>query len=74
MAAARMRASLGRQLDLGLFSGFCLGRSVQGRLVVVINYAPERSQCYVKLHFPGTGQQTVRLKDLWDRTNSSRGR
>ncbi len=34
------------------------------RLLVTVNYAPNRSQCYVKLPFPGLGTNTWRLADL----------
>ena len=46
------------------FLAFAWEGRVEGRLLVVVNYAPQRSQCYVKLHFPGLACQTVRLKDL----------
>ena len=34
------------------------------RLLVAVNYAPNQSQCYVRLPFPELGGRTVRLKDL----------
>jgi glycosidase len=34
------------------------------RLLVTVNYAPNRSQCYVRLPFPDLGNAQWRLKDL----------
>lgn len=35
------------------------------RVLVVVNYAPHQSQCYLKLPFPDREHQSVRLKDLF---------
>jgi hypothetical protein len=34
------------------------------RWLVTVNYAPQQSQCYVRLPFPELADRTVRLKDL----------
>ena len=62
---ARVRAGLGRQLDVGLLHRLLLGRRRTGeRLIVVVNYAANQSQCYVRLPFPDLAGRAVRLKDL----------
>jgi hypothetical protein len=33
-------------------------------MLVVVNYAPHPSQCYLNLLFPGIKNRTVRLQDL----------
>jgi hypothetical protein len=48
------------------------------RLLVAVNYAPNQSQCYVRLPFPDLGNQQWRLQDLlsdarYDRDLESRG-
>ena len=35
-----------------------------GRLLVAVNFAPNRSQCYVRLPFPDLGNRRWRLQDL----------
>ena len=64
VAIARMRTRLGRQLDLGLLSGLCLARPDGERLLVTVNYAPNQSQCYVRLPFADLGNGQWRLEDL----------
>jgi hypothetical protein len=34
------------------------------RLLVTVNYAPNQSQCYIRMPFPDLAGRTVRLKDL----------
>ena len=34
------------------------------RMLVVVNYAPHQSQCYLKLPFPDIKYRSVRFKDL----------
>jgi hypothetical protein len=34
------------------------------RLLTAVNYAPNQSQCYVRLSFPGLGERKWRLQDL----------
>jgi hypothetical protein len=36
----------------------------EDRLLVTVNFAPNQSQCYVRLPFPGLGDGQWRLKDL----------
>ncbi len=64
VAIARMRPCLGWQLDLGLFLGFCLARPDGERLLVTVNYAPNQSQCYVRLPFTDLVNGQWRLEDL----------
>ena len=62
VAIARMRPRLGRQLDLGLLHGLCLARPCGERLLVAVNYAPNQSQCYVRLPFADLGNNPWRLR------------
>ena len=59
-----MHPRLGGQLDLGLLSGVCLARPGDERLLVTVNYAPNQSQCYVRLPFTDLGNSQWRLEDL----------
>jgi hypothetical protein len=42
------------------FAWECAG---QDRLLVAVNYAPQQSQCYVRLPFPALAGRTLHLKD-----------
>ena len=62
VAVARMRARLGRELDLRLLRGVRLARPAGGALLVAVNYAANQSQCYVRLPFADLGGRW-RLQD-----------
>ena len=64
LAIARLHAGLGGQLDLGLLPGLCLAGPGDERLLVTVNYAPNQSQCYVRLPFADLGNGQWRLEDL----------
>jgi len=42
------------------------------RLLIVVNYAPNQSQCYVRPGLAGLAGHTVRLKDLMGSTTYHR--
>ena len=58
-----MRVRLGRQLDLGLFRGLRLAGPGGERLIVAVNYAPNQSQCHVRLPFAGACGRQWQLTD-----------
>ena len=46
------------------FVAFVWKGAEEKRLVAAVNYAPNQSQCYVRLPFPGLGERKWRLEDL----------
>ena len=46
------------------FVAFAWDGPGEERLLVTVNYAPNQSQCYVRLPFPGLGERKWRLRDL----------
>ena len=64
MEFAQLRGSLGRQLDFGLLVCFAWEKSKCPPLVLIMNCAPNRSQCYVQLPFEELREQMVRAQDL----------
>ena len=46
------------------FLAFAWHNSVGERLLVTVNYAPNRSQCYVRLPFTDLGNRRWKLQDL----------
>ncbi len=46
------------------FLAFAWEKAAGDRLLVTVNYAPQTSQCYVRLPFPELAGRTVRLKDM----------
>ena len=63
VAAARLHAGLGRELDLGLFPRLRLDEPAWDRLLVVVNYAPNQSQCYVRLPRSDQECRALRFED-----------
>ena len=72
MAIARVRTGLGGQLDVGLFPGVRLARAGRRRLLVVVNYAPNQSQCYVRLPFADLSGSAWLLQDQLSATSHER--
>jgi len=64
MVSARMRSRMGRQLDLELLLAFAWQGHDGDRLLVAVNYAPNQSQCYVRLPYADLAGRVVRLQDL----------
>ena len=64
VATARMRAGLGRQLDVKLLHRLSWHSPDGRRLLVAVNYAANQSQCYARLPFSDLAGRTVRLQDL----------
>jgi glycosidase len=54
------------------FVGFAWQGPGPERLVVVVNYAPQQSQCYLRLPFPDLAEQPWRLEDLLAGTSYDR--
>jgi Alpha amylase, catalytic domain len=50
----------------------CWQGSGGGRRLIVVNYAPNKSQCYVRLPWSDLGDTTVRLRDLLDSASYDR--
>jgi hypothetical protein len=46
------------------FVAFAWEGAEGNRLLTAVNYAPNQSQCYVRLPFPGLGERKWRLQDL----------
>ena len=64
MAIAGMHSRLGRELDERLLPGFRLARSqAENALVVAVNYAPNQSQCHVRLPFADLAGKKWQLQD-----------
>ncbi len=59
-----MHGRLGGQLDLGLLLVFAWQGPGDERLLVTVNYAPNQSQCYVRLPFADLGDGRWRFEDL----------
>jgi hypothetical protein len=55
---------VGRQLDLGLLRRRRVAGAGEQRLLVAVNYAPNRSQCRLRLSFNGLAGRGWRLRDL----------
>ena len=64
VATAGMCTRLGRQLDLRLLPGLRLAGAGDERLMVAVNYAPNQSQCYVRLPFTDLGSAQLRFEDV----------
>ena len=64
MAAARVRARMGAQLDVGLFRGVGLEGRRRHRRLVAVNYAANQSQCYVRVPLQDLGERSVHFEDL----------
>jgi hypothetical protein len=45
------------------FVAFAWERSDEERMLVAVNYAPNQSQCYVRLPFPNLGNRRWRFQD-----------
>jgi alpha amylase-like protein len=63
VAVDRMRTCLGRKLDLGLLCGLSWQGPNDKRLLVAVNYAPNQSQCFVRLPFTDLDGRQWRLED-----------
>ena len=63
LASARMRSGLGRQRVMGQLSRLQLGGNRRPTLLVAVNYAPNQSQCYVRLPHDDLRQGMWRLND-----------
>ena len=64
MAIARKRGGLRRQLDNDCFIGFAWQDAARERLIVAVNYAPNQSQCYLRLPFANLRDRRWHLQDL----------
>ena len=53
-----------RPSSLSCLLAFAWDGSGAERLLVTVNYAPNQSQCYVRLPFPDLGNGQWRLQDL----------
>ena len=62
MAITGMRPRLGRQLDPRLLPGFRWQDAAE-TLIVAVNYAPNQSQCHVRLPFAHLAGKRWRLQD-----------
>jgi hypothetical protein len=54
------------------FVAFAWEGAAGQRLLIVVNYAPNQSQCYLGLPFPQLGSRQWRLKDLMGATTYER--
>ena len=55
---------MGRQLDVGLFPVVVWKGAAGDRRLVVVNYAPNQSQCFVRVPLEDLGGRSVRFEDL----------
>lgn len=64
MAVARMYTCLGKNWTWDCFLAFAWQGPIGERLLVTVNYAPNQSQCYVRLPCTDLGIGKWRVNDL----------